>query len=221
MVKCWLIIVAQRVNIDTLANDISESNFRHYLDHFLHDQLKLDHTLSSPFFYIPDKIHVYSSTIATFYTPSNLCGTGGMHCECIHAITSWRCGKPQYDCVFVNTDELAPIMLGLNVTQARLFFSVTVNCIKYSCALVHWYSQLGDSVDENTGMWVIEPNILDDGRPRAAVIHLDMIVRLVHLLPIYGEERAPRGVKYTDSLDTFSEFYVNKFADHHAFEITF
>ena len=144
-----------------------------------------------------------------------------MRCEHIHTITSWRCGKPRYDCVFVNSDELTPGMLGLNVAQARLFFSVTVNRIKYSCALVHWYSRLGDSMDKNTGMWVVEPDILDDGRPWAAVIHLDMIVRLVHLLPIYEEERAPRGVKYTDSLDTFSEFYVNKFADHHAFEIAF
>ena len=76
-------------------------------------------------------------------------------------------------------------------------------------------------MDENMGMWVIEPDILDDGRPQAAVIHLDTIVCLVHLLPIYGEEQAPRGVKYTDSLDTFSECYVNKFADHHTFEITF
>ena len=70
-------------------------------------------------------------------------------------------------------------------------------------------------------MWVVKPNILDDGMPWTAVIHLDSIVRLAHLLPIYGEEWAPRGLKYTDSLDFFSEFYVNKFADHHAFEIAF
>ena len=73
----------------------------------------------------------------------------------------------------------------------------------------------------HTGMWVVKPDILDDGTPRTAVIHLDSIVRLAHLLPIYGEEQAPRGVKYTDSLDSFSEFYINKFADHHVFEIAF
>ena len=82
-------------------------------------------------------------------------------------------------------------------------------------------SWLGGSVDENMDMWVSEPNILDDGRHQAAVFHLDTIVHLVHLLPIYGEEWAPRGMKYTDSLDTFSEFYVNKFADYHTFEIAF
>ena len=105
--------------------------------------------------------------------------------------------------------------------HARFFFSIKMNCIKHSCALVHWYSGLGDSVDENTGLWVIEPDILDDGRPWTAVNHLDTIVCLAHLLPIYGEEQAPRGVMYTDSLDTFSVFYANKSADHHAFEIVF
>ena len=70
-------------------------------------------------------------------------------------------------------------------------------------------------------MWVVEPDILDDGLPLTAVTHLDTVVHLAHLLPIYGEEWAPKGVKYTGSLDTFSEFYINKYADHHAFEIAF
>ena len=70
-------------------------------------------------------------------------------------------------------------------------------------------------------MWVVEPDILDDGLPQTAVTYLDTVVCLAHLLPTYGEEQAPRGVKYTGSLDTFSEFYVNKYADHHAFEIAF
>ena len=98
-----------------------------------------------------------------------------------------------------------------------------MNHVKYSCALVHWYSLIGDSPDECTGMWVVEPNIniLDDGAPRTAVIHSDSIVQLAHLLPIYGEEQAPRRMKYTDSLDSFSEFYINKFAYHHSFEMAF
>ena len=70
-------------------------------------------------------------------------------------------------------------------------------------------------------MWVVKPDILDDGLPWTAVTHLDTVVCLAHLLPIYGEEQAPRGVKYTGSLDTFSKFYINKYIDHHAFEIAF
>ena len=193
---------------------------RHHLRCFLQDQLESDSS-SSPFFYIPDKISVYSSAVATFYAPSDLCGTGGMRCERMHAVTSWRRGRPRYDCVFVNTDESEPGMRGLSVARARLFFRVTVNRLKYPCALVHWYSRVGDSPDESTGMWAVEPDTLDNGKPRTAIIHLDTVVRLAHLLPIYGEERAPRGVKYTSSLDVFSEFYINKFGDHHAFEIAF
>ena len=176
---------------------------------------------SSPFIYIPDKVHVYSSAVTIFHAPSDLCGTGGMRRERIRAVTSWRHGRPRYDSIFVNAHELQQGMLGLNVARARLFFSVTMNHVKYPCALVHWYTIVGDSPDDNTGMWVVEPDILDNGQPRTAVIHLDTIVRLAHLLPIYRDRPAPKGVQYTDTLDTFSQFYVSKFADHHAFEIAY
>ena len=187
-------LVAQRVDLDTLANNIGEPNLRNYLQHFLHNQLKLD-TSSSPVFYLPDKIYVYSSAIATFYALSDLCGSGGMRCECIHAVTSWRQGAPWYNCVFINTDDLELGMRGLSVAQAKLFFTATVDHVKYSCVLVHWYSLIGDSTDECTGMWVVKPNILDDGTPQTAEIHLDSIVQLAHLLSIYGEEPALRGLK--------------------------
>ena len=52
---CFLLIYGQMqinnwVNIDALANDIGKPNFHHYLYGFLHNQLKLDPTQSSPFF---------------------------------------------------------------------------------------------------------------------------------------------------------------------------
>ena len=144
-----------------------------------------------------------------------------MCCECMHAVASWRCSPPQYDRILVNTNELELGLCKLSITCARLFFSTTVNCIKYPCMLVHWYSQLRDSPDKSTGMWVVEPDVLEDGTLQASVIHLDTVVYLAHLLPIYGDEPAPRGMKYTDSLDIFSEYYINKFADHNAFEIAF
>ena len=39
------------------------------------------------------------------------------------------------------------------------------------------------------------------------------------LLPIYRDRPTPKGVQYMDTLDTFSQFYVSKFADHHTFKI--
>ena len=56
-----------------------------------------------------------------------------------------------------------------------------MNCVKYPCALVHWYSLVGDSSDKNMGMWVIKLDILDNGQPQTVVIHLDTIVHLAHL----------------------------------------
>ena len=220
MAEYWRVPAAQHIDPNTLARDLDEPAFHYHLWHFLEYQLEVDAT-SSPFIYIPNKIYVYSSAIATFHAPSDLCGTGAMHHECIHAVSSWRHGRPQYDCILVNADELQQGMHGMNVTHAKLFFSVTMNHIKYPCVLIHWYSLVGDSPDENMGMWVVKPDILDNGRPWTAVIHLDTIVCLAHLLPIYRERQVPRGMKYTDSLDTFSEFYVTKFADHHTFEIAF
>ena len=96
-----------------------------------------------------------------------------------------------------------------------------MNHVKYPCALFNWYSPVGNSPDENMGMWVIEHSILDGGKLWTAVIHLDTILCLAHLLPIYRDKKAPRGVKYMDLLDIFHNFYVNKFTDHHTFEIAF
>ena len=153
----WCIPVAHQVDPDTLANDIGELEFCFHLEHFLQEQLESGPDAnSSPFFYIPDKICIYSSALTTFYVPSDLCGTGGMHHEHIHAVTSWRGYKPQCDSIFVNTDECMLGMLGLYVAQVKLFFSVTMNCKKYPCALRHWYSLVGDSSNKNTGLWVIE-----------------------------------------------------------------
>ena len=127
--------------------------------------------------------------------------------------------KPQYDGIFVNTNKLVYGMVELNVAWEILYFLVTMNCKKYPCALVHWYSLVGDSSNEITSMWVIKHEVVD-GKPQTAVIHIDTVLHLAHWLPIYNDKPAPRGIEYTDSLDTFSEFYISRFVDHHACEIS-
>jgi hypothetical protein len=168
-----------------------------------------------------EKITVYPSAVATFYSPSDISGVGGMHYERIHAIDSWRKGPARYDCIFAVTDPDVPGMRGLDVARVRLFFSFTFNGIKYLCALVHWYSCAAESADSGTGMWVVEPDSADDGKPFASVIHLDTIIRAAHLLPVFGEGFVSRTLSFTDTLDEFQSFYVNKYADHHTFEIAF
>jgi hypothetical protein len=67
-------------------------------------------------------------------------------------------------------------------------------------------------------MWIVQP---DNDESPLSIIHLDTVVRAAHLLPVFGKERVSRSLSFTDTLDTFTSFYVNKFADHHAFEIAF
>ncbi|KAH9014264.1 hypothetical protein EDB85DRAFT_1876526, partial [Lactarius pseudohatsudake] len=56
------------------------------------------------------KIIVYPSAVATFYAPSDISGIGGMHCERIYAVKSWRKGPGRYDTIFFNAD---PSMEGM------------------------------------------------------------------------------------------------------------
>ena len=103
----------------------------------------------------------------------------------------------------------------------RLFFTFSHDGVEYPCVLVCWFSCVGDSPDDDTGMWVVEPDTLDDGEPFMSIIHLDAIVQASHLLPVFGRGRVSRTLQFTDTLDTFTRFYVNKYIDHHAFEIAF
>lgn len=143
-----------------------------------------------------------------------------MRRERIRAIPSWRKGPGRFDCVFVNTDPSAEGMRGLDIARVRLFFSFTYRDQVYPCALIRWYSRLGDEPDEGTHMWQVEPQSLD-GSPFMAVIHLDSIVRSAHLIGVYGRNYIPKDLTFNDSLNAFHSYYVNKYIDNHAFEIAF
>jgi hypothetical protein len=147
-----------------------------------------------------------------------------MRCERIRAVKSWMKGPPRYDTVFVNTDPSAEGMQGLDVARVRLFFSFSHEGIKYPCALVHWFSRVEDSPNNNTGMWIVEPVTdisEDDDESCATILHLDTIVRAAHLLPIFGHRYVSPTLSFSDTLDGFARFYVNKYADHQSFEIAF
>ena len=57
-----------------------------------------------------------------------------------------------------------------------------------------------------------------DAPPVLQVIHVDTIVRGIHLLPIFGTEPLLEGFCCEQSLDSFTSFFVNHFIDHHAYE---
>jgi hypothetical protein len=211
-----------------LAAELNQPDFIQLIQHFLHDQLCTEsashmsydnHPPLLPQFH--GKISVYTSAISTFRAPSDLSGIGGMRHERIRATPTWKNGAARYDCVFVNTDPAANGFLGLDVARVRLFFSIEFCGITYPCALVQWMSRLSDEADENTGMWIVEPDVDASGSPLVAVIHLDSILRAAHLIGVCGDKCLPKGLAFHQSLDTFPAFYVNKFIDHHAFEIAF
>ena len=170
---------------------------------------------------LPNKILIYPSAVATFYVPSDLSWISGMNSEHIHAVDTWCQGVSWYGCMFINTGLLQPGMHGLDVARARLFFSFTFEQVKYSCAFIHWFSKIGEFLDEGTRMWSVKPEVFNDGSHNLSIIHLDSIVCLAHLLPIHHNKpvSSRHQLNYTWSLDAFSAFYVNKYADHHAFEI--
>ncbi|KAJ7265198.1 hypothetical protein C8J57DRAFT_1436196 [Mycena rebaudengoi] len=109
---------------------------------------------------------------------------------------------------------------GMSVVRVKLLFSFTYDGVDYPCALVEWFKKVGRSPDTETGMWVVEPEY--KGRSRlVTVIHLDSLLRGVHLIPVYGSRHIPVGFHCSYSLDAFTAFHVNKYIDHHANEIAF
>ena len=171
------------------------------------------------------KASVFHSATATFRAPSNPSGPGGMYREVIRSTPFWSRGDipgPRRDCVFVDTGNSQDGgMSGLLVARVYLFFKFSYNDIDYPCALVHWYTTSNEP-DTTTGLWVVQPESTHRGTCHASVIHLDSIIRGAHLLPRFPSD-APvyREVNYMNSLDVYSSFYVNKFINHHAFEVAF
>lgn len=171
-------------------------------------------------------ISVFHSARVIFCAPSNPCGTGGMYREVIRSTPVWKKGEitaPRRDCIFVAQGDSEPQdgFRGLNVARVYLFFSFELDAVTYSCALVQWFSVFGEEADPDTGMWVVTPDQDAHGYRNCSIIHLDSIVRGAHLLAVFGPNFVPQTLNYTQTLDAFAAFYVNKFADHHSHDIAF
>jgi len=173
------------------------------------------------------RVSVFHSATAIFRAPSNPSGPGGMYREVIRSTPEWTKGDvagPRRDCIFVDGGESnAPGMRGLLVARVYLFFRFSFANVEYPCALVHWYTTVGTEPDSSTGLWVVEPEYTHGHHYRSmSVIHLDSIVRGAHLLPRFpSNTQVHRDIDYTQTLDAYQSFYVNKHIDHHAFEIAF
>lgn len=161
------------------------------------------------------RISVFHSAIARFYAPSDTCGTGGMYRERIRSTPSWQKKYDRRDTVFVITDADAPGMQGMLIARVLMFLSFVHNGVRFPCALVRWL--LPERIDEDTGHHVVRWEEIDGQRP-VQVIGLDAVARGAHLLPVYGSHPLPEHFHYSDALNAFSTFYVNRHADHHTHE---
>lgn len=211
--------------IPELSTELSIPNLYNVLCRFLFEQVYPDD--QRPPSEIPlsrcprfeGKIQVFNSASSTFYAPSDRSGIGGMRREHIRACPIWRNEVPRYDCVFVNTDASVEGMGGMDIARVMWFFSFTFNAVSHPCAVVRWFDKASDGPDQDTGMWIVTPSFDTDHSFSVGIIHIDSIYRAAHLIPIYGAQIISRDIKHHDSYDAFRAFYLNKFADHHAFEI--
>ena len=156
-----------------------------------------------------------------FHAMSDISGITCMRHEHIRSTSSWRKGPAQYDCVLVNANPGIDGAHGFEVAHVFLFFSFWHQDKEYPCALVQRFSFVGLECHEDTGFWLVEPDVnADTGQPHITVIHINSIYQAVHLMP------APQNANFVDhsvmmhtSLVTFKLFYVNNFVDHHAFAV--
>ena len=147
-----------------------------------------------------------------------------MYRETIRSTHYWSRGDipgPRHDCVFVDVGNPGIGMQGLLVARVYLFFKLPYNGVEYPCALVHWYST-SDEPDPSTRLWVVQPETIRRGARHMGVIHVDSIIRGAHLLPRFPSVTPVyREINYMNVLNVYKSFYVNKYIDHHAFEIAF
>ena len=123
--------------------------------------------------------------------------------------------------MFLEKDPTLAGFRGLHVVQVCLFFSFNHGRKRYPCALVQWFSPVGDEPCEDTGMWMVEPDFDNHGQRVTAIVHLDTAIRGAHLIPVYGPTSIPNDLHFSETLCAFRTYYVNKYADHHMHEIAF
>jgi hypothetical protein len=214
-----------------IADHIGLPEFPELLQRFLYDQQNPHPNPTGSEVDIsqcPDfrgRIKVFTSASATFYAPSDYCSIAGMTTQKIRCTPSWRNGPARYDCVYAEKDPTLPGFKGLYVAQVVLLFSFEFRSVHYPCALVKWFTQVGDEPCPITGMWMVQPEHYDDDQDEGSrvisVIHLDSVLRPAHLIPVFGDKPVDHDLHFSHSLMAFKTFYVNKYSDYHAYYLAF
>ncbi|EIW80446.1 hypothetical protein CONPUDRAFT_57092 [Coniophora puteana RWD-64-598 SS2] len=167
----------------------------------------------------PMKITVVNSAVSTFRAPSDNCGTGGLKRERIQSTPSWRNEAPRVDCALLLTDASLPGTLAMDVVRVLAFFKFSHQGVTYECAVVHWYQYYSNERDDVTGMYIVQPKHNADGSRDISVVDVNSMVRACHLLPVFGKDFISEDMSCHQSYDSFDGYYINRFIDHHAFEL--
>ncbi|KAH9990721.1 hypothetical protein BJV77DRAFT_1060934 [Russula vinacea] len=137
------------LELEALAAQINLPLEVDLIRHFLFDQLYPNSPVSGNDVNLAicpvsdSNIHVFHSALATFYAPSNPSGIGGMHHQHIWATPSWQQSYKK--------DPALAGFRGLHAAQICLFFSFKHDHKTYPCALVQWFSPIGDELCEDMG----------------------------------------------------------------------
>ncbi|KAJ3502936.1 hypothetical protein NMY22_g18422 [Coprinellus aureogranulatus] len=164
---------------------------------------------------------VFHSAVAMFYAPSDESGIRGMKRERLRSTPLWRNQGERHDCALVVVNRSLPGMKGLAVARIALLFSFKHGAHTVPCALVDWFKTYGGHPDPVTGLWRVIPEFRQHQHV-CSVIHLDSLLRGVHLLPAFNVDSSPLPYNFHniyDTLSSFASYYVNKYADHHSHEI--
>lgn len=215
-------------DIRGIAAHLGVPKLSELLQRFIHEQLHPDSDSATvpisdlPFISSESRVYLYPSATATFFAPSDHSGVQGMRRERIRAVGAWHGGPGRQDCAFLTKDQSLPGFRGLYVVRVHAFMSFKWRHTTYPCALVSWFLPIGDSPCPDTGMWMVRPEYEQrTGAKVMSVVHLDSMVRGAHLIGMAGNNFLPANLSYSDSLDSFRGFYVNKYADYHSHTIAF
>ena len=72
--------------------------------------------------------------------------------------------------------------------------------------MVQWYSHCGDEPNKDTGMWIVEPDVYEDGKLITDIVHLDTIVCTSHLIAMYGNKPILKGIPFCYALELFHSY---------------
>ena len=145
-----------------------------------------------------------------------------MYIEYICSTPNWRNEGPCHDCVFIDTKEHEINLREIDAYEVACvlaFFSFHHAQDYYACAIVRWFDKVRNGPDENTSMWKVCPAALANCSLHITIIHVEKIYHAAHLIPIYGNWPIPQDITPLTSYNTFHLFYINKYVNHHAFEM--